>query len=161
MASLFAFNLAAQSSTGGIYFKHSLIKYSLPKDEERYWAKNKQNSQYRDLYVCMGRAYSFCVLDASGKEITQKCTFSSSKEDVAKVSSDRRLLAYKEGGPVTITAKYGDSKCSILVYSYSKNNFTIYMDGNNAIKTNPSLPVARSAEVRITTRAATTRTSRV
>lgn len=147
LACLFVCSLAAQSSTGGIYFKNSLVKHSLPNGEERYWAKNKQNNQYRDLYVCMGRAYKICVLDASGKDITQKCTYTSSNEEVAKVSSDKRLLAYKAGGPVTITAKDGDAKCTILVYSYSKNNFTIYMEGDNAIKTNPSLPVARGAEV--------------
>lgn len=82
LACLFAPNLSAQSSSGGIYFKYSRTDKNDKPDNA--WVVCPNNSKYRDLYMEQNSNNHLTVLNSNGEDITGKCTFTSSNEGVAR-----------------------------------------------------------------------------
>lgn len=81
MVCLFASTLAAQSSSG-IHFKYSRTDRDGTASNS-YWAVNPQNPNFRDLYLQEGDTYTLHVLNASGRDVSSSCEFTSSDPKIA------------------------------------------------------------------------------
>ena len=122
LACLFATNLAAQSSTGGIYFKCSLTSQPLSSDNEEYWATCPTNPKFRDLYIQKGTDFGLHVLNSKGEDITKDCSLSSSSQNAVVIN--KKTPRYRVADHSKWSADWDKPDGSLILegYDYKGHN---------------------------------------